>query len=179
MNQWFVWGIRHALAPHALPSPKATSYKAVTAETGLTLLELLVSIVVVSVLSAIALPSFLNFSSRARHSEAKITLSSILRGQQSYYVANGEFSGNIRDLSLGISDSENYRYKTHAFTNHQTLEGVQVSGATAIAEPLTTVRGYMGKVWVDTSLESPRMGTVLCEGNIGETYFMDGQTYCR
>lgn len=146
---------------------------------GLTLLELLVSVVIVGILSAIAVPSFLSFSTRARHAEAQVTVGSMLRAQQSYYTWKNEFAASLPDLELGISDSQHYRYRVHQFTGHRTLSGDQVDGTTAIAIPLTNLRGYMGKVWVDGSTGALEVKSVLCEGDIGATYFMDGRTYCQ
>ncbi len=172
MNQW-IFRVLDCAFPYG-----KTVGKAVTAEKGLTLIELLISFGIISILSAIALPSLLNFSSRARHSEAQITVSSILRAQQGYYLVNGDFTRNVASLALGISDSEYYRYKTHPFIDHRTLEGEQVSGATAIAEPLLDFKGYMGKVWADNPGGNAQLQSVLCEGDIGETYFMNSRTYC-
>jgi type IV pilus assembly protein PilA len=58
---------------------------------GFTLIELLVVIIIVGVLAAIALPSFLNQIGKARGSEAKSTLGTINRSQQAYRLENGQF----------------------------------------------------------------------------------------
>jgi type IV pilus assembly protein PilA len=58
---------------------------------GFTLIELLVVIIIVGVLAAIALPSFLNQIGKARGSEAKSTLGTINRSQQAYRLENGAF----------------------------------------------------------------------------------------
>ncbi|PSP17687.1 MAG: hypothetical protein BRC52_13230, partial [Cyanobacteria bacterium SW_5_48_44] len=49
---------------------------------GFTLIELLVVIIIVGVLSAIALPTFLDQAGKARESEAKTNLGALNRGQQ-------------------------------------------------------------------------------------------------
>ena len=76
---------------------------------GFTLIELLVVIIIVGVLSAIALPTFLDQASKARESEAKTNLGALNRGQQTYQLENGEFAGSISDLDVGI-EGDIYSY---------------------------------------------------------------------
>ena len=56
---------------------------------GFTLIELLVVIIFIGILSAIALPSFLNQANKAKQSEAKQYIASINKGQQAYYAEMG------------------------------------------------------------------------------------------
>ena len=169
MNLWFT---------QALNVPTIFRQKALS-EQGFTLLELLVSVVVVGILSAVAVPSFLSFSMRSRHAEAQVNVGSMLRAQQVHFMWNDEFATTLPALDLGISASQHYDYRTHSFTNHQTFNGDQVDGVIAIAVPLTNVRGYMGKVWVDTATGIPELRSVMCEGDMGASYFMNNQTYCQ
>ncbi len=69
---------------------------------GFTLIELLVVIIIVGVLAAIALPSFLNQIGKARGSEAKSTLGTVNRAQQSYRLENGTF-GPLTSLDAKIT----------------------------------------------------------------------------
>jgi type IV pilus assembly protein PilA len=69
----------------------------------------LVAIVIVGVLAAIALPSFLTQVSKARGAEAKSNLGSINRAQQSYRFDNGTFAPDITTLNTaGMRVSGNY-----------------------------------------------------------------------
>jgi type IV pilus assembly protein PilA len=69
---------------------------------GFTLIELLVVIIIVGVLAAIALPSFLNQIGKARGSEAKSTLGTVNRSQQAYRLENGQF-GTLANLDAKIT----------------------------------------------------------------------------
>ncbi|NER51157.1 MAG: prepilin-type N-terminal cleavage/methylation domain-containing protein [Symploca sp. SIO1A3] len=81
---------------------------------GFTLIELLVVIIIIGILSAIALPSFLNQANKAKQSEAKTIVGSMNRAQQAYLLENGEFVTQVADfgeLGLGVATgTENYKY---------------------------------------------------------------------
>ncbi|NEO49408.1 MAG: prepilin-type N-terminal cleavage/methylation domain-containing protein [Moorea sp. SIO4A3] len=81
---------------------------------GFTLIELLVVIIIIGILSAIALPSFLNQANKAKQSEAKTYVGSMNRAQQAYYLENNEFVTDITnfgELGLGVATlTENYKY---------------------------------------------------------------------
>jgi type IV pilus assembly protein PilA len=72
---------------------------------GFTLIELLVVIIIVGVLAAIALPSFLNQIGKARGSEAKSNIGTINRGLQAYRLENNTMTNAISNLDAKISGS--------------------------------------------------------------------------
>jgi len=78
---------------------------------GFTLIELLVVIIIIGILSAIALPSFLNQAKKARQSEAKTYVGSLNRGQQAFYTENDAFTSSVDAMGVGITtQTANYVY---------------------------------------------------------------------
>ena len=62
-------------------------------ERGFTLIELLVVIIILGILLAIAVPSYLGFRDRAANNAAKANLRAALPSAEAYYADNGTYSG--------------------------------------------------------------------------------------
>jgi prepilin-type N-terminal cleavage/methylation domain-containing protein len=126
---------------------------------GFTLIELLVVIIIIGILSAIALPSFLNQANKAKESEAKQYVGSMNRQQQAYFLEKGEFTTGFSTLGLGIAtQTTNYTYD---ITSDQVNANV-----VNIADPenTTTLRAYVGAATIG-SLDTGETTTlaVLCQ----------------
>ena len=127
---------------------------------GFTLIELLVVIIIIGILSAIALPSFLNQANKAKQSEAKQYAGSMNRAQQAKYAEDGEFKTGVQDLGIGIkTQTTNYTY-TIAGGGLGNTQASNLANAIATA----TLKSYVGQVAI------PQGGTgdkttvaILCE----------------
>lgn len=67
---------------------------------------------IVSVLSAVAIPTFFGQIGKSREAEVQMKLGSIARSQQAYHYENGEFAAtmNIISLSSGFVSSDYYDF---------------------------------------------------------------------
>jgi len=74
---------------------------------GFTLIELLVVLVIVGILIAIAVPSYLGFSDRASSRSAQANVRSAATAAEAYYVDNGYYTGMdvaaLRAIDAGMA----------------------------------------------------------------------------
>ena len=70
-----------------------TLRKRLRSEKGFTLIELLVVMIILAILTAIAIPSYLSFKDRANRAAAGADVRSIIPSIEAYFSDNGTYSG--------------------------------------------------------------------------------------
>ncbi|MEZ2250809.1 type IV pilin-like G/H family protein [Microcoleus sp.] len=122
---------------------------------GFTLIELLVVIIIIGILSAIALPSFLSQANKAKQTEGKQYASSVNKAQQAFYAENSKFTDQMTSLGIGLKTS------TTNYTYNLSLE--TTNGAHVVATPLAALKGYAGTVGLIPSGDAKGTQSILCE----------------
>ncbi|WP_302184668.1 type IV pilin-like G/H family protein [Planktothrix pseudagardhii] len=139
-------------------------------EEGFTLIELLVVIIIIGILAAIALPSFLSQANKAKQSEGKQYISSINKGQQAVYAETSQFGTSVDQLGLGLKTAtNNYTY---------TVSNTTAAPATAQATPVSGLKAYAGSVFLISAGEANTTSTVLCESKTTSITAFDSVSIC-
>ena len=79
-------------------------------EKGFTLIELLVVILIIGILAAIAIPSFINQRSKGQDAEAKAAVKTAAEAEETYFTDNQVYTGvksNLTNIEPTLNDANN------------------------------------------------------------------------
>lgn len=127
---------------------------------GFTLIELLVVIIIIGILSAIALPSFLNQANKAKQSEAKQYTGTMNRVQQAYYLEKNKFASDLVALANPVpTETANYAYTSAAASSTAT----NVTSFGTSNKPALKSFAGMVAISVVTASSDATTTAILCE----------------
>ena len=136
---------------------------------GFTLIELLVVIIIIGILAAIALPSFLNQSQKAKFAEAKSYVGTMSRLQQAYYMEKGTFTDDMTRLNLLANiSSGSYTYKIFTGNISGAISPIQLDRViTNAAVPNSpSLKAYVSVVGITAlTTATVKADTVFCTAN--------------
>ena len=74
-------------------------------QSGFTLIELMITVAIVAILLAVALPSFQDSVRKSRRTDAKIALTQMAALQERWYFTNNGYTSTITDLGANAATS--------------------------------------------------------------------------
>jgi prepilin-type N-terminal cleavage/methylation domain-containing protein len=77
---------------------------------GLSLMEVMVTLVIVAVIAGLAYPRYQKMVLRSKQTEAKTVLRSIQMGQDLFMTTNQTYASNLDDMDIQIPSTTNYTY---------------------------------------------------------------------
>ena len=88
---------------------------------GFTLIEILITLVIVSIVASVALPSYKNYILRGERSEALAALDKLMNAQERFLLVNGTYTLTLSQLGVPVSageyETEHYNVTAEACPN--------------------------------------------------------------
>lgn len=79
---------------------------------GFTLVELMITLVVIAILTAVVVPSYQNQVRKGHRTDAVGAISSILNGEERYYADNVTYTNELAKLGMTVTGSGSSAYVT-------------------------------------------------------------------
>ncbi|MBS3027243.1 MAG: type IV pilin-like G/H family protein [Dolichospermum sp. DET50] len=136
-------------------------------ERGFTIIEILSIVIIIGILSAIALPSFLSCGSMAVSSESKYYVGAMNESQQAYFLENRNFSNSLSRLDLGIKEQTKYFNYSIIITqkaafNYGVARQKYVDSSWFNPRPIKTFVGAVFAVPI-TKKDQPETLSIICQ----------------
>lgn len=96
---------------------------------GISLTEVIIVTVVVSIVAGIAVPAYLKSSEQSRENKAAVTLRALRTAQEQLFVKNRVYATDIADLGFDPTQSDDFNYAISGVTSTEyTISATRVGG---------------------------------------------------
>ncbi len=109
---------------------------------GFTLIELMITVAVIAILAAIAVPSYFQYTLRSNRSAAESVMQEIASAQERYMVDSRQFAGNLSTLGYTVPNTVSPNYNVVLVATASSASGGTPPGYTVTATPIGTQVRY-------------------------------------
>ena len=156
---------------------------------GFTLIELLVVVLIIGILAAVALPQYERAVLKSRYGAMIPLIKSLAQAQESYFMANGQYATDLKDLDVEIPSSltpitaTSFSFGGTIYTteDRQIYVGLAMNGTTPIGVQFVFPEAgkYFGYRIVLQNANSSLPSGVIKGGNYCiETFMGSRKKYC-
>ena len=94
-----------------------------------TLIELLVVVLIIGILAAVALPQYELAVEKSRIGQILTALRTLQQAEESYYLANGEYTPNMEDLDVSVVAPEGWQIQLMNDNGMKKVEAGRIGNA--------------------------------------------------
>jgi type IV pilus assembly protein PilE len=104
---------------------------------GFTLIELMITVAVIAILAAIAVPSYFQYTLRSNRSAAESVMQEIASAQERYMVDSRGFAGNLSTLGYSVPNTVSPNYNIGMVATAASASGGTGPNYTITATPIS------------------------------------------
>lgn len=138
---------------------------------GFTLIELMITVAVVAILAAIALPSYTAYVQRARRTDAKNAVLDLASREERFFSINNTYTSDPVALGYGAGSTfplpVNASGQSYYSLTAPTVTAASGSGATAVAAGFTAQAIPTGSQTADTTCYAYQIDQLGTQSNVG------------